>query len=37
MTQSCPSRSQLERLLAEQLDPNDDAAITLHVEACAFC
>jgi WD40 repeat protein/serine/threonine protein kinase len=37
MTLPCPPRSQVERLLADQLDPAEDAALTRHVEACASC
>jgi WD40 repeat protein/serine/threonine protein kinase len=37
MTPPCPPRPQLERLLAEHLDPDADAALTRHVEGCASC
>jgi WD40 repeat protein/serine/threonine protein kinase len=37
MTQPCPTRSQLERLIADQLQPAEDAALTRHVEGCAGC
>src|SRR5262249_5946599 len=37
MTQPCPPRSQLERLIAQQLDPAEDGALTRHVEECPSC
>jgi hypothetical protein len=37
MMQPCPSRAELERLLADQLDPAEDAALTRHVEECPVC
>jgi WD40 repeat protein/serine/threonine protein kinase len=37
MSSSCPPRSELEGLLAEQLDPAADAALTGHIEVCATC
>jgi hypothetical protein len=37
MTPPCPPRSQLERLVADQLDAAEDAALTRHVEGCAAC
>jgi WD40 repeat protein/serine/threonine protein kinase len=37
MTQPCPPRSQLERLIADQLDPAEDAELTRHVEECPGC
>jgi serine/threonine protein kinase len=37
MTQPCPPRSQLERLIADQLDPAEDAALTRHLEECPAC
>jgi tetratricopeptide (TPR) repeat protein/tRNA A-37 threonylcarbamoyl transferase component Bud32 len=33
----CPGRAQLVRLLEEQLDDDELASITLHVEGCARC
>jgi WD40 repeat protein/serine/threonine protein kinase len=37
MTLPCPTRSQLERLIADQLDPAEDAALTRHLEECPAC
>jgi eukaryotic-like serine/threonine-protein kinase len=37
MTQPCPPRPQLERLLADQLDADADSALTRHVEGCPAC
>jgi eukaryotic-like serine/threonine-protein kinase len=37
MTSTCPSRSQLEQLIGEQLDPAADASLTRHLEGCQSC
>ena len=37
MIQPCPSLSQLDRLVTEQLDSAEDATLTRHVEECASC
>jgi WD40 repeat protein/serine/threonine protein kinase len=37
MTPLCPERTQLQRLLTEQLEPAEDAVLTQHVEECASC
>lgn len=37
MKSSCPTRPQLQRLLADQLDADADAALTRHVETCPAC
>jgi WD40 repeat protein len=37
MSQPCPSRDQLERLLADELDQGQDAVVSRHVEGCDHC
>jgi hypothetical protein len=34
---SCPSRHDLEQLLAEQLDDRQRETLAAHVEGCACC